>query len=235
MDDPENPARDSLVRAREASRADDYPTALENYRYFFEHALSDRASLYGVRLSYCLDEWTRLGRKYPQALVALEERRQEALFRLEATREPEHFHDFECISKYLNVHGEALDQFRVYHGADPELAASIVRFIWSSLVEARAWDLCSAYLGEPDQRYARAVAKFDEAMTVCRANPEFGGAEFEKQIQGWFVRDVSEVIRVLSSTGRAQEAQEFHLRASRDAAERGCSEIADLVASRAAL
>ena len=200
--------RDSLDLARQAARSGHYVDALENYGYFFEHALDDDpASLYGVRLSYCLDEWVRLGRKYPPALAALEERRREALRRLMTTREPEHFHDFECISKYLGVHGEAIDQFLALHRSDAALAKSIVRFVWSNLVKGGHWEICSFYLGDVDQRYAAALAKFQEAMTVCGANPEFGGAEFEKQIQGSLISDVSELNSVLAKTSRTHEAR----------------------------
>ena len=235
MDAPDRP-RDALDLARQAARDGHYGEAVANYSYFFDHALDDDpASLYGVRLSYCLDEWARLGRKFPPALVALEERRREALRRLESTREPENFHDFECISKYLGVHGEAIDQFLAFHRSDSELAKSIVRFVWSKLVNGGHWQICSFYLGDPDQRYAAAVAKFDEAMTVCRANPEFGGAEFEAQIQGWLVRDVSELIKVLANSERTPDARAIMARATRDSGERGCPQVGEAISSQVAL
>ena len=228
--------RDSLDLARQAARSGHYVDALENYGYFFEHALDDDpASLYGVRLSYCLDEWVRLGRKYPPALAALEERRREALRRLMTTREPEHFHDFECISKYLGVHGEAIDQFLALHRSDAALAKSIVRFVWSNLVKGGHWEICSFYLGDVDQRYAAALAKFQEAMTVCGANPEFGGAEFEKQIQGSLISDVSELNSVLAKTSRTHEARAIMARITQDSEECGCPQVADSISSEVAL
>ena len=231
-----HPAKDSLVLAREASRNGDYSTALENYLYFFEHALDgDPASLYGVRLSYCLDEWARLGQDFPPALVALEERRKEAIRRLEATREPEHFHDFECISRYLNRHDDAIDLFLTYHTSDPELAKSTVRFVWNMLVNGGSWEICNAYLGDYNQRYANALMKFDEAMQVSLAHRELGGAEFDAQILGWYITDVSQLILVLLNSKRMQEADAIHVRVSQDMAERGHTEVAQSIRSKVAL
>lgn len=236
MESSPHQARDILDIARQAFRSGDYLTALENYSYFFEHALDgDPASLYGVRLSYCLNEWARLGRKYPPALAALEARRREALQRLETTRDPEHFHDFECISEYLGVHGDAIEQFTAYHRSDPELAKSIVRFVWSELVETEAWDLCRDYLGDADERYDNAMAKFDEAFKVSHENPEFGGADFDAQIQGWYIRDVTEIILVLANCGRVQEAKNIQARAILDSGNRGYPAIGEPISSRIAL
>src|SRR5687768_13141601 len=216
----------ALDRAREAYESGDYPAALESYSYFFEHALDgDPASFYGVRLSYCLAEWLRLGRKYPPALMALEQRRQESIRRLEATREPEHFHDFECISKHLSVPREAMDRFLAYHRSDPALARTIVRFVWSTLVEAEYWQICNAYLENPSTKYDDALAKLDEATMVARSNPELGGTSFEQQIQGWYVRDVSELVLVLRNCGRLDEAETIQTRAIADLTDRELPQV----------
>ena len=236
MDTQRSPNRDSLDVAREASRNGDHALALQNYQYFFEHALDgDSASLYGVRLSYCLAEWAKLGRMYLPAHEALEERRVEALRRLESTREPENFHDYEAISRYLDVHDDAVRQFLHYHRSDRDLASSIMRFVWTLLVSAGAWEVCYAYLGDAGQRYSKALAKFDEAIQICRENPDFGGAEFEQQIHGWYVRDVGELVLVLKNNGRIEDAKTFHAQAERDIELRGYPELSNRISSEIAL
>src|SRR4051812_19028994 len=90
--------REILDNARSAFRSGDYPVALERYEYFFDHALDDDdAAFYGVRLSFCLDEWARLGEKYPAAKDRLEKKRDEALSSLVQTRNPQQFNDFKSI------------------------------------------------------------------------------------------------------------------------------------------
>jgi tetratricopeptide (TPR) repeat protein len=228
--------RDWLNAAREAFRNGEYQTSLERYQYFFEHALDDDpAAFYGVRLSYCLAEWSRLGRAYPPALEALVQRKAEAIQRLEKTRDPEQFHDFESICGYLDVREEALVQFRRYHQSDPPLARTIIRFVWDKLVDAGDWEMCGAYLGSPDERYTNALGKFDEAMKVCREEPELGGDDFERQIQGWYVRDVGNVIAVSQNTGREAEAHTILARAERDTHARGCPMLVEQIRARVAL
>jgi hypothetical protein len=236
MDSSTHPNRCSLEAARDARKKGEYSEALRHYAYFFEHALDgDPASLYGVRLSYCLDEWARLGKVYPPALEALNERRKEALRRFEATQEPEDFHDFEVISKYLDVHDEAIDSFMAYHATDRRLAALAVRFVWSKLVARGAWDICGCYIGDPNERYRGALLKFDQAMKVSRENPDFGGADLEKQTKGWYVRDVSELLLVLINTGQAHAGAKFRTQAESDMLRRGYAEVVSEIASQVAL
>ena len=78
-----------LATARSAARNGDYPLALDRFEWFFDHALEeDPASFYGVRLSYCVSEWARVGQTYPPALRRLRERQQDALRLLDETRNP---------------------------------------------------------------------------------------------------------------------------------------------------
>jgi len=236
MDTVSHSPRGWLNAAREAFRNGEYQTSLERYQYFFEHALDgDSASFYGVRLSYCLDEWARLGGVYPAAREALVRRKAIAIERLEETRDPEHFHDFERICSYLNVQDEALDKFRLYHSFDPSLAQTIVRFVWDMLIDAQDWKTCAAYLGDPNDRYTKALAKFDEAMKACLEEPELGGDDFERLIQSWYVRDVSNAIVVTQNAGRGKDAFAILARAERDMHARSCATLVAQIRSRVAL
>src|SRR5690242_9176390 len=93
-----------LKEARAAAKAGNYALALERYELFFDRALLDQGednNYYGVRLSYCLDEWTRIGERYPAARQRLETKATEALAAFEATSDSEKFHDFQSITDHL--------------------------------------------------------------------------------------------------------------------------------------
>src|SRR5690349_21544262 len=62
-----------LNEARDDARAKHYEEALEKYVWFHEHALEYRPSMSGVRLSFALSDWVKLGESYPPALVKLRE------------------------------------------------------------------------------------------------------------------------------------------------------------------
>lgn len=140
-------SKDALDEARAAFRGKDYGGSLERYEYFFDHALdNDAHSLYGVRLSYCLSEWAKLGTVYPLAMRRLEEKASESLALLTQTRDPERFHDFIAICRYLDRKSDPIHQFLHFHSSDRDLAGLIIRFIWDALVQDRQWSVCETYL-----------------------------------------------------------------------------------------
>ena len=228
--------RDALDEARAAFQERNYDRALERYEHFFDHALDDDPhSLYGVRLSYCLSEWAELGEVHPLALRRLEEKAGEALALLTQTRNPERFHDFIALCRYLHRTEEPVRRFLHFHASDRDLASSMVRFIWDNLVETQQWSVCEEYLAEPKARYDAALTKFDQAMGVCKSEPSFGGQEFEEQIKGWYVRDVSNILLVLKNTGRVSEASAIEACVEPDMKSRGHTSLVERVHERTAL
>jgi FMN phosphatase YigB (HAD superfamily) len=225
--------RDALDNARAAFKHGDYPEALRQYDYFFDHALDDDpAALYGVRLSYCLDEWAKLGEKYPPALESLIEKKNSARALLEQSRDPERFHDFVAISKNLNGGDEPIRQFLEYHVSDPELARSIIRFIWDRLITAKQWEVCGAYLTDPIEKYEAEVEKFDGILAMWKADPTWAVEEFDVYLRGKIARNVSNLILVLRENGRMGEATILEERIAADAEARGQNAIIALVQER---
>jgi hypothetical protein len=206
-----------LAEARAAFAKNDFESSLEKYEWFFDHALDeDKASYYGVRLSYCLNEWSKLGEKYPRAADRLATKCVEQKLLFEETKEPEYFHDYVVISEYLNQTALALNTFMTWHDSNPKLASRIVRFVWEPLLQSEAWNVCGAYVENSDEFYERAIHRYCETMDICRKNPEFGGEEFASQIRDWYVADVSNLLAVLTNTTRTQEAGKICERANLD-------------------
>ncbi len=222
--------RDALNLARIAFEKGDYSEALKQYEYFFDHALDDDPyASYGVRLSYCLDEWASLGKQYTEALQRLEWKADEALALLNESRDPERFHDFMAICSYLERKEDPIQRFLGYHSSDRDLAESIVRFIWNELVEEGQWAVCAEYLSNSHETYQTALWKFDQAMQVCKS---LGGDEFEEQIKGWYVRDVTNLMLVLRNAGKTLEAKLIQDAMIADMASRGCPELAAQINER---
>jgi hypothetical protein len=227
-----------LKEARAAAKAGDFPLALSSYERFFDRALQDQGednNYYGVRLSYCLDEWVRLGEKYPEARERLEAKARDALVEFEATSDPEKFHDYQSIQDHLDQKDLVFSKFISYHESKQELAHIALRYMWNRLVEAKRWDVCSRYLDDSQARYKRALYKFDQSMEVCIADPSLGGQEFEDQIKGWYVRDVGNLLAALRNTGRLEAASELATTITADMQSRGHPDLPARVAERAAL
>lgn len=191
--------------------------------------------MYGVRLSYCLDEWVRLGKKYPIALERLRKKRNEAFDDFLSCMDPEKFHDYVSISKYLGKLGDAIHHFNDLHESQPKLANMVIRFIWEHLVEERKWNLCSAYLGDLTKSLADALHKFDESMTICKSDPSLSGENFEKQIQGRYVKDIGDVLLVLKYSERVEEFISFRKEAFQNIEKRGYPELIKKINERATL
>lgn len=227
-----------LKEARAAARAGNHALALENYERFFDRALLDQGednNYYGVRLSYCLDEWSRLGEKYPVARERLEAKAIEALAAFEASGSYEKFHDFQSIRDHLGQEEMVLSQFAQYHHSKPELATSALNLMWNRLIEAKEWDICSAYLGDYEAKYKRALHKFDQSLKICLADQSLGGDEFADQIKGWYVRDVGNLLCALKNCGRQDAAAQLEATVSTDMQTRGHSELVARVGEQAAL
>lgn len=227
-----------LDEARAAAKQGDYAVALERYERFFDRALIDQGednNYYGVRLSYCLSEWARLGEKHGPARARLEEKAVEAIEAFEATKDSEKFHDFQAINSKLDRKDRVFDQFVRYHESRPDLASAALRFMWDDLVEARKWHICAAHLGDSMSRYTRALEKFDQAMEVCNADPLFGGEEFAERIRGWYVHDVGNLLAVLINTDRRESAEQIEKIALLDMTGRGHPELIDKAREHAKL
>lgn len=218
-----------LAAARAAVTSDNYSEALEQYEYFFDHALDDDPSYYGVRLSYCLDEWARLGKRYPIALEHLEQKADAAIVALVQTRESARFHDYVSICTYLEQEGKPVEKFLYFHASDRELAESVVQYIWSELVAAKLWAVCIAYLPVPKDEYAKALMRFDEVSAMCKEDPSFGGPGFQEQVDGWIVRDVSNLLRVLLGSGSLDDATLLQSLAKSDMDARGRNLLMDRI------
>lgn len=137
--------RQALQNAHAAMAAGDYPAAQALYEHFFDHALEIDESFYGVRLSFCLNEWVKLAKVYPPALENLEARAAEAIAGFEAAQTPALFHDYQAILINLDREETVLARLIGYHKTRPELAVIAAETMWRKLVEAKRWDLCAVF------------------------------------------------------------------------------------------
>lgn len=112
-------------------------------------------------------------------------------------------------------------RFLDYHAADRVLAASIIKFVWDALVEQRLWPVCADYLTAPTEKYDAALDKFGQSMAISKQAPHIGGPQFEAQVQDWYVRDVANLLLVLTHAGSADQAAAIHATMAADMQARG--------------
>src|SRR4051794_19367514 len=95
-----------LDEARELADQGRYGEALQRHVWFHQHALEHDLAFHGVRLSFALSDWVRLGEQSPPARRALVDIRDRTAAQARAgdwSPKPYHepFHDVVAINHYL--------------------------------------------------------------------------------------------------------------------------------------
>ena len=197
-----------LKNAQVAHTAGDFVNALKFYQSFFCRARTEEPEAhYSVRLSYCLDGWSRLAAEFPGALNSLREEQLNCLALYQATREPEMFHDYLQISKRLDESQAALSVFIDYHSADSKAAAKLSKYVWEDLITAECWEVCNALLIQPSLKLDELFAIFDESNQLKIVNSAFDSHEFEQHTLEQLTQGLSAVIEVLRRSNRADEIE----------------------------
>jgi hypothetical protein len=164
----ERPNPDQILSEAEAdTRAGRYSEALAKHVWFHEHALEYSPGLYGVRLSFALSSWKRLGEAYPPALRKLEAVRDEAAERVRGAQDLRHsFHDFAAINQVLGQDGKTADLFLWQDSHDSKAASTIFEIAQPSLVARKDYRTCGRYL-DPDHSLDRMRRLFEETSKLA--------------------------------------------------------------------
>ncbi|MGH1539921.1 MAG: hypothetical protein ACRBHB_05845 [Arenicella sp.] len=198
-----------LDNAELAHRAGDFVNALKFYEHFFDHALDDDPyALYGVRLSYCLAGWGRLAQEFVGARQRLEQKQQEVLQQYQLSKVPETFHDYYCISHYLNRQEESLQQFLTLYSSSSKSASKLIKFVWEDLVAAEQWEICNQFLLEPMQKLDELFSVFDESARLKDVDASFDSDEFEQHTLNALVKGVSDLLLILRHNGRGPDVED---------------------------
>jgi hypothetical protein len=143
-------AAERLDRAAAARREGRYAEALEHHRWFHENAPAEDPALRGVRLSFALSDWGRLGELYPPARDALVAARDEARERvLSGASGRDAVADVAAIDEELGDEHLTHELFRRLDAEDPELARDCGRIAFPLLAARGDHELARRYL-DPD-------------------------------------------------------------------------------------
>ena len=197
-----------LQDAQVAHDAGDFVNALKFYEQFFDHALDDDPyALYGVRLSYCIDGWGRLAKEFVGAKNLLEQKQTEALQKYQSNKIPEVFHDYFAISKVLEKHEEAIEQFLAINQASNKSASRLIKFVWPDLIAGEHWQVCGQFLEDPVQKLDESFSVFDEANRLQDMDDSFATEAFQQHILAELIAGVNELITVLRHNNRSEDVE----------------------------
>jgi len=185
-----------------------YKEALERHIWFHENAIKYQESLYGVRLSFALSYWVRLGQKYPPALMALKEIRDQTESKIKAGYNAYGlFNDVEAINAALNENESTTSLFVWLDKNKPEIARDVYKLAQRELVRSKNFKLCGKYL-DPENAYLRHVRNFRDALKFAKSQPDDNRAEIFSY--EYFSSEVATLIALLVLSGNADEAKNIY-------------------------
>jgi hypothetical protein len=201
-------AEDGLERARRFAEQGKYEEALREHIDFHDNILRTQPDMYGVRISFALSHWIDLGRKYPKALTAMKEIRDQKTTRLlNAETNREIFHDVASINGYLDEKHSTATLFQQIETKESSFAKSIYDLAEDSLVADGQYALARKYIGTPDEAFQRARAKYNRGMDYVNRQPPERQSSPRGAFENIFADSVVRLLLILQNTGDEARAK----------------------------
>ena len=188
--------------------------AAEKYLWYHHNALNYQPSLYGVRLSYALNDWRELANKYPPALQDMRLVRDRAEESLRTKSGDFHvFHDFAALNDVLKEDGRTIELFKWLDQNDQHLARSVFSTAQDALVAGSEYALCEKYIVGRNsfdsiiEDHQSTVSRFTD---LYKDEPDTNIFETLDMI---FSRETSFIVAILVNRDRFSEAESIAERA----------------------
>ncbi|MFO0814363.1 MAG: hypothetical protein U0796_14170 [Gemmatales bacterium] len=194
-----------LKEAEEHTRNGKYAEALQKHIYFHENALKTEPWMAGVRLSFALSSWARLGEKYPQAreaLVALRDRHQVAIEAGKANHDV--VSEVISINTALNESDRNVTLFKKLDAQSPKKAGQYYDIVERDLIANQEYALCSKYLKNPMGKLNLLIWARSMSSGVMKDSPDM--LDVGNQL---FTQDTCQLLRILLATDRITEAKQI--------------------------
>ncbi|MCC6821674.1 MAG: hypothetical protein IT579_13155 [Verrucomicrobia subdivision 3 bacterium] len=181
-----------------------YENALAKHVWHHEKALKIEPAQYGIRLSFALSAWVKLGELYPPALEKLRTIRDKDELGVREGEIPERlFHDLAAINEHLGQDTKTTQLFVWLDQNKPDFAKSVYSVAQPSLIRAKKINLCGKYL-DPEASFKRMLELYNLHKNIAATsaskprNLEFGRKRFGN--------DAAILVALLSLNNRSDEA-----------------------------
>lgn len=138
---------DILNEARLDAMAGRYEVALEKHIWFHNNAVAIDEGMSGVRRSFALFDWLRLGQEYQPAMDKLRQIRGELFTRInDEGYDSGAFHDLVAINSVLDEESLTVEAFKHLDATNPEAARRAFNFANSALIKDKEYVLYGKYV-----------------------------------------------------------------------------------------
>lgn len=214
---PDNPDPQVILQeARTDAMEKRYEDALAKHLWFHRNALKLEPGLYGVRLSFALSYWEKLGRDYPPALAKLKSIREDArksVIEQDSKEARQAFHEFKAISQTLNEDSETNALFVRIDKERSPIAQDLFNLALPSLIKAKEYKLCGKYL-QPKSDFENSKKVFHANVRLAK-DPKIGD-RLKDIAENRFTNDIATLVALLVINDRKPEAVEIAAQAKKE-------------------
>ena len=205
-----------LREAREDTAAGRYEDALAKHVWFHENALKLAPDLDGVRLSFALAYWNRLGASWPPALETLRRIRDDLrtdIRNAKATRAADvrrAFNELAAINKELGDDAGTVALFLWLDANRPPLAKVTYDLAERALIAANQYAACGRYLDETT--FPRLLSERQKALKEAAAAgrlPPDQLNRYNEFVETVFALRTATLVALLVRNHRKAEAQQI--------------------------
>lgn len=144
----------------------EFKKALQRHIWYHDHALEYDRALTGVRLSFALNDWKKLGEQYPPALEAMKKIRDKKTRLVTKNGSTDLFGDVVALNRTLNEDNKTVDLFKTVEAKQPEAAKSCFRWAKATLFAANQYSTINKYLGDPVKEFENIQRSYDVLSTL---------------------------------------------------------------------
>lgn len=199
--------QDRLWAAHRAAREGRYEEALRELVWIHEHALEEDRAMYGVRLSYALDYWVQLGRRYPparEALAAVRERKSQALLRGEGDFHL--FHDVIAIDETMEAFQATRELYLALMDRQPAFAANHVALALPAIARAGDAGLVRRVRPDPETELRQQAERMRQVIRTLKQF-HYSAMPMHRLQAGSYAHAVRRVTGISTLIGEHEEAR----------------------------
>ena len=205
---PENPDPTVILREAKAdAKQGAYEMALAKHLWYHDNATKLQPSQTGVRLSFALSDWLKLGENYPPALAKLREVREETEARVRDENRVrvrfEDFHDLTALNKTLREEERTAETFKWLSENDAEDAARVYGVSEAALIKQKEFALCGKYV-DPDENVIRIGDSYRSGSKLVKRF----GESYQDYINKMMVNTSAMLVAILVQNDRMEEAKQ---------------------------
>ncbi len=214
---------EALAEARELARSGQHKAALEKHVWYHENALRLEPAQFGVRLSFALSDWKRLGVHYPPAIDKMKEIRDrgDRLLR-EGKDDFQLFMEVAALNATLDVSSKTTELFKLLDDSRPRFAGRLFHVAMEQLIADKEFGLCSKHVTKPLQLVESYIESYRRSSSsVGQRAARIEDPEARKQFADMarrnaderFISQTEQLIEVVVKSDRKNSAKEVRLAA----------------------